>query len=167
MRAWPRPQRGLTLIELMAAVAIGAIVLAALNSLVRIGINAQTAGQGANELSYQARFALERMATAARNATPILLVTPTAGTTGDWFAPVMYCLNANSQLIETTTTDTGCTGTTVIANKVSAFSAQAPSGAGTGPVDDPVANLSLALTDAASNNSVTLATSVRLGGGTQ
>ena len=160
------------LIELLFAVAIGAIILAALNSVVKLALDAQTAGRGANELTYQGRFALERMAAKARTVAPKLLSTPAAGTTGNWFAPagcvgavcVMYCLNAGNQLIETTTADIGCTGTTVIANKVTAFSAQPPADAG--PVDDPVATLSLTLTDTVSNNTVTLATSVRLGGGT-
>jgi len=174
-----RRQRGLTLIELMAAVAIGAIILAALNSLVELGLSAQSAGQGANELAYQGQFALARMTAQARSVAPKLLSTPAANTTGDWFAPsgcsgaacVMYCLNTSSNhLIETTTADTGCTGTTVIASRVSAFSAQTllqAAVANSGPADDPVAVLSLTLTDAASKSSVTLATSVRLGGGTQ
>ena len=169
-----RWQRGLTLIELVAAVLIGAIILAALNSLVELGLSAQSAGRGANELAYQGQFALARMTAQARSVAPKLLGTPAANTTGDWFAPsgcagaacVMYCRNTSSNnLIETTTADTGCTGTTVIASEVTAFSAQVPAGAG--PVDDPVARLSLTLSDAASKSSVTLATSVRLGGGTQ
>jgi prepilin-type N-terminal cleavage/methylation domain-containing protein len=164
----------MTLIELMIGVAIGALVMAALNSVVKLGLDAQSAGRGANELAYQGRFALERMAAKARTVAPKLLATPVAGSTGDWFAPtgctgaacVMYCRNTTSNnLIETTTTDTGCAGTTVIAGKVSAFSAAKPAAAG--PVDDPAATLSLTLTDTASKNSVTLATSIRLGGGTQ
>lgn len=156
-------QRGLTLIELMAALAIGAIVLAALNSVVKMGLDAQGAGRSANELSYRGRFALERMAARARGAAPILLANPAAGTTGTWFAPTMYCVNAGGQLIETTIADIGCIGTTVIASKVTAFSAQLP--ADGGPVDDPVAAFSLTLADTVSNSSVTLATNVRFGGG--
>lgn len=183
MPAIPRAQRGLTLIELLFAVAIGALVMAALNSVVKLGLDAQSAQRGANELSYQGRFALARMAAKARTVAPKLLATPAANTSGDWFAPtgctgaacVMYCLNAANQLIETTTADTGCTGTTVIAGKVSTFSAQAPQCAVVvsppsgicGPVDDPAATLSLTLADTASNTTVTLATSIRLGGGTQ
>ena len=158
-------QRGLTLIELMLALVIGTIVLAALNSVVKMGLDAQGAGRGANELSYQGRFALERMAAKARGAAPILLANPAAGTTGTWFAPTMYCVNAASQLIETTTADIGCNGTTVIASKVTAFSAQLPADGGV--VDDPVAALSLTLADTVSNRSITLASSVRLGGGTR
>ena len=156
----------MTLIELLIALAIGAIVLAALNSVVSLGLQAQASGRQGNELVFQARFALERMVTTARSVPPKLLTAPPVGnaTTVNWFSPIMYCLNGSSQLIETTTTDAGCTGTTVIANKVTAFSAQLPANAG--PVDDPAANLSVTLTDTVSNNTITLATSVRLGGGT-
>jgi prepilin-type N-terminal cleavage/methylation domain-containing protein len=163
--AGKRPtQAGMTLIELLIAVAIGAIVLAALNSVVSLGLQAQAAGRQQNELVFQARFALERMITKARSVSPKLLATPTAGTTGNWFAPVMYCKNGSGQLIETTTADNGCTGTTAIAGNVSAFSAQLPAGAG--PVNEPVATLSLTLVNSAAPQTVTLSSSVRLGGGT-
>lgn len=156
--------RGMTLIELMIAVAIGALVLASLNSVVALGVQAQALGRSANDLAYQGRFALERMTAKARGATPQPLSTPAANTSGSWFAPTMYCLNGSQQLIETATADSGCTGTTVIASKVGGFSAQQP--ASPGPVDEPVAVLGLTLTDAASGRTVTLSTSVRLGGGT-
>lgn len=157
-------QAGMTLIELLIAVAIGAIVLAALNSVVSLGLQAQATGRQGNELVFQARFALERMITTARGMPPKLLATPAAGTTGNWFSPVMYCRNGSSQLIETTTADFGCTGTTVIARNVNAFSAQLPLGAGL--LDEPVATLNLTLVNAAASQTVTLSTSVRLGGGT-
>ena len=157
-------QAGMTLIDLMVAVAIGAMVLAGLNSVVSLGLKAQVVGRQRNELVFQARFALERMITTARGAAPHLLATPTAGTTGNWFSPVMYCLNGSGQLIETTTADTGCTGATAIAGNVSAFAAALPPGAG--PLDEPVATLSLTLVDSAAPQTVTLSTSVRLGGGT-
>ena len=156
--------RGLTLIELMIAMAIGALVLASLNSVVALGLKAQAEGRIANDLAYQGQFALDRMVAKARSATPQALSTPAANTTGSWFTPTMYCLNASQQLIETATTDVGCTGTTVIASKVTGFSAQQP--ASPGPVDDPVALLGLTLSDAGSGRTVTLSTSVRLGGGT-
>ena len=158
-------QAGMTVIELMIAVVIGAIVLAALNSVVRLGVRAQASGRSQNELVFQARFALDRMIAKARGVSPTLaLTTPAAGTTGNWFSPVMYCGNASSQLIETTTADTTCTGTTAIASNVTAFSAQLPSGAGL--LDEPVATLSLTLATSAAPQTVTLSTSVRLGGGT-
>lgn len=169
-----RNQAGLTLLELLIAVAIGALVLAALQSVVSLGLRAQTAGGQANELLYQGQFALERMLDKARSTAPKLLTTPAADSTGNWFAPAKYCRNASSQLIETTTSDPNCTncnscntvtaGTTVIASNVTAFSATLPSGAG--PVDEPVAVLRLTLTHSAAAQPVTLTTSVRLGGGT-
>lgn len=154
----------MTLIELVIAMAIGALVLAALQSVVSLGLRAQAEGGQSNELLYQGQFALGRMVDAARSVSPKLLATPAAGTTGNWFSPVMYCRNGSSQLIETTTADNGCTGTTVIASNVTAFSATLPSGAG--PVDKPAGVLSLTLTNSAAALPVTLTTSVRLGGGT-
>jgi len=160
-------QRGMTLIELVLATLIGAIILAAINGLVKLGLDAQTAGRGANELAYQGRFALERITDQARATAPKILTTPAANTTGDWFAPtgcigaacVMYCLNAANQLIETTTADAACGGTRVLAGNVTAF---LPAIA---PGTRPAAVLSLTLANAGST--VTLSSSVRLGGGTQ
>ena len=105
------------------------------------------------------------MITTARGVPPKLLATPAAGTTGNWFSPVMYCRNGSSQLIETTTADNGCTGTTVIARNVSAFSAQLPRRAPARSTS-PWPTLSLTLVDSAAPQTVTLSTSVRLGGGT-
>lgn len=164
------PQRGMTLVELVLAMAISAIIMVALNGLVKLGLDAQTAGRGSNELAYQGRFALERITEKARSLAPKELTTPTANTTGNWFAPtgctgaacVMYCRNASNQLIETTTADTSCTGTTVIANNVSAFSAVLPTGMGA--IDRSIAKIDLTLSDA-NNNTASFSTSIRLGGG--
>lgn len=162
----------MTLIELLLAAAIGVTVLAALNSVVKLGLDAQVSGRRGNELAYQGRFALQRMVDRAVALTPKVLAAPAANTTGDWFAPsgcagaacVMYCRNAASnQFIETTTADAACAGSTVIASNVTAFAAQLPAGASAAGA--PVAALSMTLASGAS--SVTLATSVRLGGGTK
>ncbi len=165
------PQGGLTLIELVLAVAIGAILLAALNGLAKLGLDAQAGGRAGNEVAYQGRFALERIADKARATAPAVLATPAAGTTGNWFAPtgctgaacVMYCRNAGNQLIETTTADAGCTGTSVIAANVTAFAATLP--AATGPADRSIGRFDLNL--ASGSRTLSLSTSARLGGGTQ
>ncbi len=162
MRKRGRAQ-GFTLIEVTMAIALGAIVLAGLDSVVSLGLQSQAAARSTNELGYQGRFALERITAKARTMTPQALAAPAVNTTGNWFAPAMYCLNATRQLIETTTADSGCTGTNVIAANVTAFSAQQPASAG--PVDRPLAILSLTLADA-SGQTIALAASVRLGGGT-
>jgi len=160
-----RSQRGLTLIELLIAVTLAVFVLAALNSVATLGLNAQASGRQTNELVYQARFALDRMAAKARSTAPKPLTTPSPGTTGDWFSSTstLYCLNSGNQLVETVNTDTSCTAGAVIANNVTAFSAQLPAGAG--PVDDPVATLRVTLQIPGAPTTVTLSTSVRLGGG--
>ena len=166
-----RQQRGVTLIELLIGMVISALVFGAINGLVKLGADAQASGRALNELSYQGRFALERISDRARQVAPKPLGEPAAGTTGDWFAPtgcaanacVMYCLNGSSQLIETTTADLACTGTTVIAGNVAAFSAAIPAGAGA--VDRPIVALSLTLASGAAV--VGLSASIRLGGGTQ
>jgi prepilin-type N-terminal cleavage/methylation domain-containing protein len=169
MKYNPSSQRGMTLIELVLATLIGAIILAAINGLVKLGLDAQTAGRSANELAYQGSFALERITDKARATAPKTLTTPALKTSGDWFAPtgctgaacVMYCSNAANQLIETTTADAACNGGTVLAGNVTLFSASAVPGVGT----RPAAVLSLTLANAGST--VKLASSVRLGGGTQ
>jgi len=170
MKYNPLSQRGMTLIELVLATLIGAIILAAINGLVKLGLDAQTAKRGANELAYQGSFALARITDKARATAPKTLTTPAVTTTtGDWFAPtgctgaacVMYCSNAANQLIETTTADTACGGATVLAGNVTLFSASAVIGVGT----RPAAVLSLTLANAGST--IILSSSVRLGGGTQ
>jgi prepilin-type N-terminal cleavage/methylation domain-containing protein len=166
----PSTQRGVTLVELLIAIAISAVVLKALNGLVKLGSDAQTTGRANNELTYQARFALDRIADKARTLAPKVLATPAAGTTADWFAPagcsgaacVQYCLNGSNQLVETVVSDTTCSGTTVIASGVTAFTATLPASAGA--VDRSTAVLTLALLNG--SNSVSLTYSLRLGGGT-
>jgi prepilin-type N-terminal cleavage/methylation domain-containing protein len=164
-------QRGVTLIELLLAVAISAMLLAGINGLVKLGLDAQSDGRTRNELAYQGRFALERIADKARALAPKVLATPPANTTGNWLAPagcsgaacLMYCLNAGGRLVETSTADTTCSGTTVTANYVASFSAAVP--ADMGAVDRSSAVISLTLSNG--NTAVALASSIRLGGGTQ
>jgi len=164
MRHRGSAQRGITLIELVLATAISAILMTSINSLVKLGLDAQSAGRGSNELAYQGRFALERITDKARATAPSILATPATDTTGTWFSPTMFCRNVSNQLIETTTSDTTCTGTSVIASNVNAFSAALP--ADMGSVDRPIAVISVTLADSA-NNTISLSSSVRLGGGTQ
>ncbi|MDO8208473.1 MAG: prepilin-type N-terminal cleavage/methylation domain-containing protein [Gallionella sp.] len=151
-------QCGVTLIELVLAIAIGAILLSGISNLLKIGLDAGASVRNSNELAYQGSFALARITDKARVTTPKILTTPAANTSGDWFAPVMYCLNAGNQLIETTTADTACTGTLVIAGNVSAFSATLPA-----VIGRPVAQFSLTMSNAGSTQA--LSSGIRLGGG--
>jgi prepilin-type N-terminal cleavage/methylation domain-containing protein len=156
----PAGQHGFTLIEFMLALVIAAVVVGALNGVVELALKARTAGREGNELVYQGQFAMARMIGKARASAPKVLATPAiADSTGDWFAPTMYCLKGGGRLVETSVSDTSCTGANVIADNVAAFSAQPASA---GPVDHPVATLSLTLQ--AGGAPVVLTTSVRLGG---
>src|SRR5262249_24210543 len=156
-------QRGFTFIEVMIAIIIAALIVAGLNGFVMTGLDAKASVRQTNELIYQGGFAMERMIAAARATPQKLLSAPTlANSTGDWFAPTMYCLNGGNQLVETTVTDTSCTGSTTIASNVVAISAQLPAGAG--PVDDPVGTITLTLQSGAAT--VVLSSTFRLGGGT-
>lgn len=169
-----RRQSGFGLLELMLAVVVGAIVLLSLQNVIGLATKAGAEGHASNELAFQGRFAFERMVDKAQAQPQKQLTgTPAAGTTGNWLAPsgcsnstcTMYCRNASSgQLIETVTSDTSCSGGTVIARNVTAFSAVLPTGMG--PLDRHAVVLNLTLADGQGHTS-TLSAQVRLGGGTQ
>lgn len=160
-----RGVRGLTLVELLVATAIGALLLAGLSSVARQGVRARAQTRDGSEAVYQARFALQRVAAAAKATAPRALLPPPANTSGDWFSPAAFCVNGAGALIETTTADTGCTGTQVIAERVSSFSAALPAGAGA--LDSVTAVVGVTLTGPGGGAALTLSERVRLGGGVQ
>lgn len=165
MRGMHIAQHGLTLIELVIAIAIGSLVLAALNSIVMTGLRAQAPIEAANEQVYRAGFALERIVARTRAVPLKALSGAPVDSTGDWLAPVMFCrVSASQTLRETTTSDTTCTGGAVLAEGVTTFSMQRVSS--TRPVDLPVVTVSLTVQVANVPQPVTLSQSVRLGGGT-
>lgn len=164
MKSPSHAQSGLTLMELLVALAIGALLAAPLGAAVLNALNAQSVAVDANDAAQQARFALQRMEAAVRRTAPHALAAKAASTSGDWLAPVSFCLRADSKIIETAPADTGCTGSgaSVIADGVSAFSVQSFSA---GPGAAAVIELSLALSGA-SGQSISLTSRTRLGGGT-
>jgi prepilin-type N-terminal cleavage/methylation domain-containing protein len=161
----PTSQHGLTLIELVIALAIGSLVLGGLHSIVMLGLRAQAPIESANEQAYRAGFALERIVARTRAAPLKALAGAPVNSTGDWLAPVMFCrVAATHTLRETTTTDTTCSAGTVLAEAVTAFSAQlVPS---TRPLDLPLVTVSLTMHMPSEPQPLVLAQSVRLGGGT-
>jgi prepilin-type N-terminal cleavage/methylation domain-containing protein len=160
----PLPQHGLTLIELVIAIAIGSLLLAGLNSIVMIGLRAQAPIEAANEQVYRAGFALERIVARTRAAPLKTLAGAPVDSTADWLAPVMFCrVSASQTLRETTTSDTTCAGGTAVAEGVTAFSMQRVTS--TRPVDLPVVTVSLTVSVANSPQAVVLTQSVRLAGG--
>lgn len=167
-----RKQKGMTLLELTLATAIGALLLGGMHALVGLALDSSKEGHRVNELAYQGQFALDRIAEKVRAMPPPYwsVSTPLTGTTGDWFTPTMYCRNATSKkLIETNVADTTCSGTGVIAENVSAFTAVLPAMGGypnKGPIDRHSAIVVLTLDDNA-GHSLTLSMQLRMGGGVQ
>ena len=153
----------MSLIELLIASAIATLLLGALLRTTLNALQSQASTRDGNEMVYQARFAIGLIVAKAEASPLKVLVTPPANSTGDWFSPTMYCLKSGTaQLIETSTADTGCVGTRVIADNVSAFAVQLPVDGG--PLDRPVAQVTLTTTEPSGARSVTLTSSARLGG---
>ena len=164
MKPCPHAQRGLTLIEMLIALAVAALLAAPLGAAVINALKVQTVAGDTNDVAQQARFALQRMEAAVRRTAPHTLAAKAADTSADWLAPTAFCLRANNRLIETTPADAGCNSNSapVIAEGVSAFSVQSYSaGSGAGQVIE----LHLVLAGA-SGQSIDLTSRTRLGGGT-
>lgn len=174
MKAGRRPygtacsQCGLGLVELLVATALASILLGTLFGVTLSGLGSQTFSRERNEMVYQARFALDSIVARARLTTPpaVALAIPPARSTGSWFSPTMYCLKTSTrQLIETTTADSACTGTRVIAENVVEFSAQPL--AASGLLDPPAVTVALTVSNPGGSQMMPpLSAVVRLGGGT-
>ena len=175
-------QSGLTLMELLIALAIAALLVAPLAAAVLNALKAQSVASDAVDVAQQAQFSMQRMEAAVRCTAPHTLAAKAAGTSADWLAPLAYCpwfepvppwpvnspvafcLGANQRLIETTPADTTCSSNSarVIADGVSAFSVRSFSA---GPGAYPVIEIQLSVTGA-TGQSVSLTSRTRLGGGT-
>lgn len=118
-----RAQKGFTLAELLAALAVGAILLLPLAELLHVGTEAARNARTAPELDAEARFAFARIAARAAAATNAA----SAGAPADpaaWLAPLTYTV-ANQTLIETDTSAKPVR-TSVIAANVTAFRMSVP-----------------------------------------
>lgn len=171
-------QRGLGLVELLIAAALSALLLGTLLRVTTAALQSQAALRDGNKQVQEARFALGRVVARIESA-----AAPPAGapanpsTTGSWLAPLMFCLDATGRLIETTTAatpdtaDATCTGSRVIAERVTRFSVERPlptleTRPSNGPfaVPAPAARVTLAFADALGRPAIELAATVRLGG---
>lgn len=108
--ALPARQRGLTLLELLLALALGALLMTAampmLNSAMAAAADPSTTDQP--DLDRQAAFALDRIALAVRATAPTTLVTPIGlidillptapdtTTSNRWFAPSTFQLSGTT-----------------------------------------------------------------------
>ena len=159
-----RLQPGFTLIELMISLALAALLVAPLSTLVVNALTAQGVAGAINDVSQDARFAMRRIEAAVRATAPGVLAAKGATTTGSWLSPVAFCLRSNKNLVETTPADTGCNSSTTrtIAANVTAFNVQ-QFNAGAGAVQ--VIEISMTVTGAG-GQAIALTSRTRLGGGT-
>lgn len=98
-----RPQCGITLVELLVALAIAALVLAPLATMLDANVLAGTRQAGRVALEQDLYFALERVASAARD-TPRKVLNPqdtVLADSGAWLDKSRFRINAGGQLIET------------------------------------------------------------------
>lgn len=181
--ARPAPaQSGLTLMELLIALAIATLLVAPLAAAVMNALKAHSVASDAIDVAQQAQFAMQRMEAAVRctHASHPLAAKAAGTSSADWLAPVTdclraskvwidttpldiaYCLRADNVLIETTSADTPCSGTRIIVDKVSAFGVQSFSA---GALAGPVIEIQLSATGA-TGQSISLTSHTRLGGGT-
>lgn len=145
--------RGTTLVELLVALAVAAIVLAPLAGLLRTNAAASSVAADRVLLERDADFALVRIAARARATTPALLA-PNAdtSTSGTWFGTTTFQVSGG-KLVESSG---GASNT--LADNVTAFSITANTVL-TGQ-QLVLASLSLARGDASTTHSMT----VRMGG---
>lgn len=143
--------QGLSLVELLLGLAIGALVLMPLLPMLQTADAASTVTADQLALERDADFALERIAARIRATAPSTTLAPNASAT--WLAPVSYVVSDGS-LVERQNN----TPDLVLADAVTNFQMAAP----TIEAGRPVIQVSLAL--ARGDASITANTTVRMGG---
>ncbi|VXC28465.1 PilW family protein [Massilia sp. 9I] len=101
LRRLPR-QDGVTLIELLMALVIAALVIGPLAGMLDTSLRAGVQNNSRATLRQDLRFALERISSAARD-TPRKVLAPqntVQADSGPWFDKSRFRVNANKQLIE-------------------------------------------------------------------
>lgn len=143
--------QGLSLVELLLGLAIGALVLMPLLPMLQTADAASTVTADQLAIERDADFALERIAARIRATAPSTTLAPNASAT--WLAPVSYVVS-NGSLVERQNN----TPDLVLADAVTNFQMTAP----TIEAGRPVLQVSLAL--ARGDASITANTTVRMGG---
>jgi Tfp pilus assembly protein PilV len=151
-------QTGLSLVELLIAVALTAMLLAPLTAILRGGAAASASVGEQTELQSQAQFAMQRMV-ARVQATPSALLPAKADDTssGTWLAPALYDLRANADGTLALNETIGGVSR-VIAEPATSLSITSP------PVSTGRTLVVIALTLGGNNVSVSLRETARLGG---
>jgi Tfp pilus assembly protein PilV len=147
---------GLSLVELLVALALGALLLMPLVSLLRSSAAASATASAQTDLQLQAQFAMRRML-ARVAATPAALLPAKASDSdsGTWLAPALYDLRTGSVAGTLALTETVGGVSSVLAEPVTSLSISSPE------VNTVVV---IALTLARNDATVALRESARLGG---
>ena len=155
-------QSGLTLLELLIALAIAALLAAPLVAMVLNALAAQSVASDTNDVAQQAQFAMQRMEAAVRRTAPHALGVVPVKSTGDWLSGGTFCQKSNAIRETDYLSDPNCNGGREIASNVTDFSAAVFNA---GPGAGQVIELRFVLTGA-TGQSITLTSRTRLGGGT-
>lgn len=130
-------QRGLSLVELLLALAITVVILAPLVDMQRTAASAGAIVRDQMEVQREADFALDRIAARIRATAPAVLPSKASDdTSGNWFGTVTF-QRKGEQLIERS----GGTDR-VLAEQVTGFSILAPATPGAQPVIQVILSLS-------------------------
>jgi prepilin-type N-terminal cleavage/methylation domain-containing protein len=155
----PGGQAGLTLVELLLALAISTVVLATLASMVRSAAAANAVTMSQLEVQQQARFAVRRIVSQVRLAKSGALPSKTdPASSGSWLSPISYDLRAGTSAGTLALVESQGGVNRVIAEPVTYFSITSP---------DPVAGQTLvevAVTVGQGEISASASGSARLGG---
>lgn len=97
-----RRQHGVTLVELLMALAIAALVLAPLATMLETSVRASTGNAGRAALEQDLRFALDRIGAEVRASArkPLTPQNTALADSGGWFDRSRFRINASNQLIE-------------------------------------------------------------------
>lgn len=149
-----RPSRvaGLSLIELLVGLALTAMLMVAMTSMLQVSSAAGAVSAAQLDLQEQARFAVRRIAQRIEQTAPAMLAPKAADdSSGDWLSPALYDLRGGA-LCETI----GGVTSVLADNAASLSITSAPVGAGRSVV-------TVAFTLASGNAAAAAAVSVRLG----
>lgn len=120
MREFASRQRGLTLLEMLLALAAGALLLSAALPLLNLTMSAATTAATTDQMDVdrQAAFAIERIAKVVRATPPVILAAQDGSTSGAWFKPSTFRVSG-TQLVEQRDPDPALH---VLADSVTGFS---------------------------------------------
>lgn len=148
-------QQGLSLVELLLGLAIGAVLMVPLAAMFQSASGSAVTTRAALDLNADARLVLDRIAQRAA-ALGSVSSGATVTDTSPWLAPLGYKV-VGTDLVETDATPPGAARTRIVASNVGSFQLSAPE------VGDGQVLLKIDLTLRAEGSSVSASRIVRVG----